>query len=39
MLRALLATGRLSQAETERRVLVERALSVMIAEWTTEVNK
>lgn len=39
VLRALIATGRLSQAEAERRVLVERALSLVIAEWTAEVNK
>jgi hypothetical protein len=37
----LLVTGRLSQAETEsreRRALVERALSELIAEWIVEVS-
>lgn len=38
-LRALLKTGRLSQAETQRRVLVDHALSLVIDEWVAEVNK
>lgn len=39
VLSALIKTKRLSQAEAERRDLVERALSVMVAEWSAEVNK
>jgi hypothetical protein len=38
VLSALIRSERLSQAQAERRDLVERALSVVIAEWV-EVNK
>jgi hypothetical protein len=39
VLRALLNSGRLTQAETERRDFVGRALCSVIAEWTAKVNK
>ena len=36
---ALIKTGRLTQAEIERRDFVGRALCSVIAEWTAKVNK
>jgi hypothetical protein len=38
VLHALIKSGRLSQAEVSRRNLVERELSLLIAEWAAEVN-
>lgn len=39
VLRALIKTGRLTQADIKRRDLVRRTLSSVIAEWAAKVNK
>ena len=39
VLQALIDSGRIAHTQTANRKLVERALSLVIAGWTLEVNK